>query len=127
MMLAWMATGMALFATPDETISAFADPAATYVVTELAGAPFKALATLTFPEPGLVRGRAPCNAFTGSQNVPYPWIDIGPLMATKAACPDLAAENAFLGFLQSATMVEVSGPVLILTNEAGEKLVARAQ
>ena len=126
-MIALMAAGLALLAAPDETISGYADREATYVVTELAGQPFEASASVRFPEPGLVQGRGPCNAYSASQNAPYPWIQIDPIMATKVACPDLAAEDAFFAFLSGATLVEVSGPVIILTNEAGETLVARAE
>lgn len=125
-MIALMAAGLAVLSAPDETISGYADRDATYVVTELAGTPFAASASMRFPEPGLILGRGPCNAYSASQNAPYPWIEIDPIMATKTSCPDIAAEDAFFAFLASATLVEVSGPVLILTNEAGETLVARS-
>ena len=40
----------------DESLSGYADPSASYTLTELNGAPFAASATIAFPEQGVVRG-----------------------------------------------------------------------
>ncbi|MBV0913197.1 META domain-containing protein [Anianabacter salinae] len=109
----------------DETVSGFAG-GQTYALTELDGAPFPARATLGFPSEGRVAGEAPCNAYSAPQTVPYPWIRIGPIVATRRACPDLQAEAAFLGALPHMTLVEVLGGTLVLRNDAGREMVFQA-
>ena len=111
----------------DETISGHADPNALWVLENLDGSPFPARATLRFPEAGTVAGDGPCNAFRGPQGVPYPWIDIGPLAATRTACPALAAEGAFFAALEAMTLAEVAGDVLILSDDAGREMVFRRE
>lgn len=110
----------------DETITGYGGADAVWRLTELDGAPFTASATLEFGEDGAVFGQAPCNRFTALQSVPYPWIEIGPIAATKMACPDLAAEGDFFGALEAMTLVEVSGPVMILSNDDRREMVFRA-
>ncbi|MEM6276623.1 MAG: META domain-containing protein [Pseudomonadota bacterium] len=109
----------------DETISAFSPEGTVWTLSELDGAAFPENATVAFPAEGEVVGEGPCNRFTASQAVPYPWIDIGPIASTKRACPDLAAEGAFFAALSAVTLAEVSGPVLILTGE-GHEMIFRA-
>ncbi len=110
----------------DETVSGYAQPDAVYRLTELDGAPFAASATLRFPSKGQVEGRGPCNSFSGAQSTVYPWFEVQRLVTTRRACPDLAEEQAMLAALQSMTFVEVSGPVMILSNSAGGEMVYRA-
>lgn len=118
---------MAVFSCgADETISAFADAETTWALDELDGLAWTAGGTLTFPEEGRVAGRAPCNVFTGAQAAPYPWIEFGPIAATRMACPDLEAEQRFFTALEEMTVAEVSGDTLILSNDAGRQMVFRA-
>lgn len=107
---------------PDETISGYADRAANYRLLSINGAPFAPSATISFPDEGRVTGAGPCNQFQAEQSVPYPWFALGPIAATRRACPDLAAEQQFFDALAKMTLVEVSGPVLLLTNDAGDEL-----
>ncbi|MEM7490723.1 MAG: META domain-containing protein, partial [Pseudomonadota bacterium] len=113
-MLCVMFFGEPVGLCPDETVSGYADRAATYVLEEMAGAPVTARATIRFPREGEVEGKGPCNAFQASQGIAYPWIEIGPVMATRRACPDLAAEEAYFAMLRAATLVEVGGDILLL-------------
>jgi heat shock protein HslJ len=117
---------LALVACSDETISGYADPEAVYTLTEIDGAAYTARATITFPEEGTARGEAPCNSWFASQSAPYPWIELGPIGATRRACPDLDAELAYFEALGTMTLAEVQGPVLILSNDAGREIVFRA-
>lgn len=117
---------LALAACTDETISGYADPDAVYRLTEIDGAPYKANATISFPKAGTARGEAPCNAWFASQSAPYPWLELGPIAATRRACPDLDAEQAYFEALAAVTLAEVQGPVLILSNDAGREMVFRA-
>ena len=110
----------------DESISTYADPGAVYHLVEIGGEAFAAGATIAFSEPGAVTGDGPCNSYTARQSVPYPWIRIEDIVATRRACPELATEAAFFAALQSMTLAEASGPVLILSNDDGVEMVFRA-
>ncbi|OBY27791.1 META domain-containing protein [Leisingera sp. JC1] len=110
----------------DETLSAYGAAGTEWLLQSIDGDTFAADATLTFPEPGKIAGRAPCNSFSGSQTAPYPWFETGPLAVTRMACPELEAEDAFLNALQGMTLSEVTGDVLILSNEAGREMLFKA-
>nr|WP_244901237.1 META domain-containing protein [Jannaschia aquimarina] len=114
------------FCQPDETISGHSDPTLVWQLAELNRERIDVTATLRFPEKGRVIGEGPCNAFTATQTAPYPWIEIVQLVSTRRACPDLPLETAFFAALQSATLVEASDEILILTDEAGRETVFRA-
>lgn len=114
-------------ACKDETVSGYATPGAVYVLAELDGAAFPARATLTFPEAGRVTGEGPCNSYAARQTLPLPWFGLEAMSVTERACPELAADGAFFATLQSMTLAEVSGPVLILANDAGREMVFRAE
>lgn len=107
----------------DESLSQFADPEAEYHLIELDGAAFVARATIAFPTEGEVTGQAPCNRYFAAQSVPYPWFQVHNIGATRMACPELDAEAAFFAALEDMTLSEVLGDTLILTNEAGRKMV----
>lgn len=111
----------------DETVSGYADPSATYRLAEIAGTPFAARATITFPEEGRIAGDAPCNGWRATQSVPYPWFEVGPIIATKRACSELDQEAVFLTTLAEMTLVEVQGPVLILSDDTGREMVFEAE
>lgn len=116
----------AVAACSDETLSAFADGGQTFALQEIDGIPFPAQATLTFPEPGHIAGSAPCNSYAGTLTAPYPWFETGPIAATKRACPDLAQETLFFTALSEMQLAEVSGNVLILSNDAGRQMLFEA-
>jgi heat shock protein HslJ len=107
----------------DETVAAYGGGGKTWKLQNLDGAPFSARATLTFPAPGQIAGNASCNSYHGAMTVPYPWFDTGTLAVTRRACPDMASEAAFLEALQDMSFSEVSGEVLILSNEAGREMI----
>lgn len=117
-----LAACLGLTACADETLSAYADRAATYHLVEIDGAATGDAATIRFPEQGRIAGRGPCNAFTARQVAPYPWFKLADLSATERACPALDAEAAFFDALSAMTIAEVSGPTLLLSNEAGRTL-----
>lgn len=110
----------------DETIRAYGGGDKTWRLVELNNAPFKGRATLTFPEAGKIAGEAPCNRYSATMTVPYPWFEAGPIAATRRACPDLAAEAAFLKALEAATISDVLGDTLILSDDTGPTLVFKA-
>ncbi|WP_147126288.1 META domain-containing protein [Shimia ponticola] len=103
----------------DETISGFAGVGSEwrYEGSETAQV------TLAFPGPGQVAGQGPCNRYFATQSAPYPWFELGPIASTKMACPNLSEEATYLAKLAAMTLAEVSGDVLILSNDAGEKMI----
>ena len=110
----------------DETVAGYGGVDQIWQLTEIDGAAFGATATVTFPEPGKIAGKAPCNSYTGKMDTPYPWFETGALAATRMACPDLEAETAFLTALGEMSQSEVSGDTMILTNETGREMVFKA-
>lgn len=110
----------------DETISGYADRQASYALQELDGRRFEAEATIAFPEDGLVTGIGPCNSYSASQSVPYPWFQLGPIQATRRGCADLARESEFFSALEAMTLIEVLGDTVILRNVEGREMMFRA-
>jgi heat shock protein HslJ len=109
----------------DETISGYADTEAVYQLEELAGAAFNARATIALPEEGTGRGEPPCNTWSAAQSAPYPWLELGPIAATKRACPDLDAETRFFEALGAMSLAEVQGDILILSGDTDATMVFR--
>lgn len=104
----------------DETIYSYGAAGHTWKVDTLNGAPFDAKATLTFDANGVVRGFAPCNTFSTTQTVPYPWIAFGPIIATRRACPALDQETALFRVLEKVTIGIIRDDVLTLSNDDGD-------
>lgn len=107
----------------DETLHAYGAGGKTWALTTMNGLPYPAEATLEFPKPGQITGTAPCNQYSATQTVPYPWFKIGPIAATRMACAELPAEQAYFAALGAMTLSEVSGDLLILSNDAGQEMV----
>ena len=99
----------------DETITAYGAGDRVWHVSEINDAAFDATATISFAAAGTVTGTAPCNTFTARQMAPYPWIELGPIAATKRACPDLAQEATFFEVLSAVNTADVLGGMMILT------------
>ncbi|WP_299146906.1 META domain-containing protein [uncultured Tateyamaria sp.] len=110
----------------DETVARYGAAGVTWTLTTLNGATFAPRATLEFEPGGPMSGQAPCNRFTATNSVPYPWFETGPIAATKMACPDLDAETAYLGALSLMTQSEVRGDTLFLRNDDGGEMVFTA-
>ena len=108
---------------PDETVTAYSDHDGFYLLSTLDGEPYSAKATIDLRVTGTVSGHGPCNAYRTSQTAPYPWLTLGPITATRRACPDLDAEAKFLEALGTMTIVEAANDLLILSNDAGNRMV----
>lgn len=107
----------------DETVRAYGGADQIWTLKELNGASFPANATLTFPKEGEIAGQGPCNRYFGAMTAPYPWFDAGPIGSTRMACPNLESETTFLTALEAATLSEVAGNTLILSNTDGLEMV----
>lgn len=93
-----------------------------WTLVTLDGTPFPAKATLTFPASGQLAGRAPCNAYRAEQTAPYPAFAAGPILSTKAACPDLNHEQRYLKALGEMTQASITKTKLVLTSTNGRTL-----
>ena len=111
----------------DETLSGFVPDGSTWILEEMRGAPFAERTTLTFPEPEQIAGQAPCNQYFAVQTVPYPWFNVNAVGSTRRACPALELEGTYFATLQAATLAEVAGDTLILSNEDGPLLVYKLE
>ncbi len=109
--------------TGDEGVRAFGAADMAWNLKSIDGTAFDARATLEFPEAGQATGMGPCNRWSASQSAPYPWFKLGPIRSTRRACPDMDAEQRFFMALEDMTISEVSGNVLVLSNDAGREMI----
>lgn len=123
MRLMWLLPLALMGCQTDETISGFAGTYTVWTLSDISGADFPARATIELLKPGQIAGQAPCNRYFASQDVPYPWFKVGPIGATKMACPELTHETVFLATLSRMSLAEVTGTTLILSNDDGETMV----
>jgi len=107
---------------PDESISAYVVTGSPYTLTEVNGQTTAITATIEFGEKGKITGQGPCNRYFTLTEDPYPWVKIEGIGATKMACPALADEQIYFSALESMTLAEASGPVLILSNDFHQAL-----
>ena len=77
-------------------------------------------ATLDLGEAGRIAGQAPCNRFSGSLERSDEVFKPGDLAVTRMACPDLAAEAAFLALLAGIEQSAQTQDLLILTGGGHE-------
>jgi heat shock protein HslJ len=66
-----------------------------------------------------VRGSGGCNRITGTYRQEGDDLTIGPLAATKMACPDMATESAFLAGLERVRHFTIAGRNLTLSDADG--------
>lgn len=108
--------------TFDETMTNYGASNTRWALTEVNGAAFLANVIISFPAPGKISGKGPCNQFNATITAPYPWFNIDNISSTKMACPDLNLEKVFLKTLNEMTLSEVSGNTLILSNDTGNAM-----
>jgi heat shock protein HslJ len=69
---------------------------------------------------GRVSTRADCNVCGGSFAVGSRTMTVGPLLAcTRAACPTMAFENAYIAILAGESDMRIDGETLTLTSTRG--------
>ena len=106
-----------------ETVSQYGGTNYLWKLSEIDGVPVDYAAELSFAADGGVSGEGPCNAFTANQSKPYPWIEIEIDVVEQIYCVDIDREEAFFAALQDMALVEVSGPVMLMSNDAGRQMV----
>ncbi|MEO0358568.1 MAG: META domain-containing protein, partial [Pseudomonadota bacterium] len=109
----------------DETLSAYAAVGKTYELVDLNGSTPSFPVTLRLGHKGAMSGQAQCNSYMTTTQDPYPWMNLTAIAATKRACPHLAEEAAFFDALESMTLAEAAGPVVLLSNDAGDEMEFR--
>lgn len=112
---------------PDETVRRYGAADRIWHLETLRDGAFHAEATLTFPSRNIVSGSGPCNSFRSTNTTPYPWIELGPIAATRRACPALDAEAAYFEALRAARVVVVEGDTLTLSDEDKTLAVFKAR
>lgn len=69
---------------------------------------------------GRLSTRADCNQCTGSYSISGSTLTAGPNLAcTRAACPTMAFENAYVQILSGESQIALSGSALTLTSSRG--------
>jgi heat shock protein HslJ len=67
-------------------------------------------------------GKAPCNSWFAKNTSTLPTIGLGPIGATRMACPELKAESAFFDALQAMQRAELDQGHLYLIGAEGRIL-----
>lgn len=106
----------------DETVTQYGGADYLWRLTEIDGVPVGYSASMMFEDDGGIAGDGPCNGFTALQAKPYPWIEVTLDVVEQVYCPDIDKEEAFFAALQAMSLVEVSGPNMLLSNDAGRKM-----
>lgn len=112
---------------PDETLRRYGAADRTWELTTLNGTAFAPKATITFPERNRVAGQGPCNRYFSSNTTPYPWFELGPIVATRRSCPDTQEEQAFFQALEAAQTAIIEGDRLTLSTDDMPTLVFTAR
>jgi heat shock protein HslJ len=82
--------------------------------------------TADFSADGRISGSTGCNSFHGDYTLEAKKLHVGPLAATKKACPTTEAseqEAGYLSALESAVRIDQIGPGLTLLNAKGQQAV----
>ncbi len=78
-------------------------------------------------ENGQLSGVGACNRLSGTyKSDEKRSLKIGPLAATRMACPDLKREQAFIEALESATHYDMDGPMLLILSDGELRAVFQA-
>lgn len=91
-------------------------------VVEIDGVPVAAATELVIDAEGAIAGQGPCNRFATRNRAAFPALDLAPIVATRMACPDLAAEQAAFDALAAMTAAAVEGLDLRLTGPGGRSM-----
>jgi heat shock protein HslJ len=110
----------------DETVRAYGAADREWQLVEMNGTTPTAKVTLLFHEAGQLSGQAPCNSYSAAMTVPYPWFIVDAIAATRRMCPDHGVEIAYFNALSRATLSEVFGDTLILSDDERVLLVFKA-
>jgi putative lipoprotein len=95
-------------------------------LTELGGEANALPVTLNF-DAERARGEGPCNSYFGAWRLDGATVEIGPVAATRRACPDLPFEQGYFGALTDAATAEIGADSLVLRGPDGAALMRFAR
>ena len=70
-----------------------------------------------------VAGTTGCNSYSGSYSMDEFGVEIGPVAATKKACPDMTTEDIFLKALSNVARIDQGDDVLRLFDASGVEVM----
>ena len=80
-------------------------------------------ASLRIDAAGQVTGKAPCNSYGAQNTAELPAFSLGPIRATRMACPNLAEEQVYFDTLALMETMALDGPKsLVLTGPEGRSM-----
>ncbi len=112
---------------PNETLTQYGGDSYRWKLVELDGSPVTYTADMQFGPRGAVTGNGPCNPFRATQTAPYPWFALEMPIVGDVACDLTGREQEFMHALWAMSLVEISGNVLVLRDEAGREMVFSGQ
>jgi heat shock protein HslJ len=95
-------------------------------LTELGGEATALPVTLNF-DAERAKGEGPCNSYFGAWRIDGSAVAIGPVAATRRACPDLPFEQSYFGALTDAATAEIGPDALALRGADGAVLMRFAR
>lgn len=97
-----------------------------WTIESIAGEASARPATLRFEEARLA-GQGPCNRYAGAWRMEGGALRVGPLVATRMACPEpaMAQEARLLRLLDTGRLERLTADRLEITGADGARLVAR--
>ncbi len=109
---------------PNETLVKYGGADHVWRLVELDGNPVNFPNEIQFGPPNNVLGKGPCSTFSAKQGAPYPWFELEGINAQPSeTCTWMAQEDRLFSALQDMQIVEISGPNMVLSNDAGREMV----
>ncbi|MGF1658291.1 MAG: META domain-containing protein [Rubrimonas sp.] len=108
-------------AAPPAAEAPFPADGSDWVLSSLRGAP-GLRASLSF-KGDRIAGAGPCNQFIGDLARPGGGLALGPIAATRRACPEMAEEESYFSALTDAARAVERDGALILADADGAELM----
>lgn len=109
----------------DETLAGYAERHVAYHLVEQAGQDNVPSTIFRITGRKQFSVTTPCGSFAGRFTAPLPWIEIPEPNHTPAPCEETAAVALVIGDLTKATLAEIAGDVIMLSDDAGPILTFR--
>ncbi len=113
--------------SPGGNGSAPPEPSGPWQLQSIDGTAFEATARIEFGADEQIRGRAPCNSFSGQLDAAPPGFAISNLVRSGMHCDEMDAEERFLSALQEMDAMSTRDAELVLSSDAGREMVFRHQ
>jgi len=109
---------------PSETLTKYGGGDYAWRLVEVDRQPVNFPNEISFGAHGSVNGKGPCSQFSASQWAPYPWFEFKDVSGLRQeTCAMTAQEDKYFADLAEMQIVEISGPNMVLSNEAGREMV----